>query len=191
LRKLAVKFPAVGSRVLQRARRAGAQVFGDTETVIRSGNWHGNDTIWRMCLDLNKIVAYGSPDGTLRVPHLENRKRHIALVDGLIAGEGRGPMNPDPVFAGLLIFGTNPPSVDAACAWLMGFDPDRLPIVHQAFEIENYALADHSWQDITVNSNVPEWNAKLPDIPDNSTFHFEPHFGWKGAVERRSEVLAQ
>jgi len=190
LRRIAVSFPGVGSRLLQRARRAGTQVFGDTETVVRSGNWHGNDTIWRMCLDLNKVVSYGSADGTLREAKPANRKRHIALVDGLIAGEGPGPMNPDPVPAGLLAFGTNAPSVDAACAWLMGFDPESLPIVRQAFLVKEFPLVDHDWRDVEVKSNVREWNAKLSEIPDDSTFHFEPHFGWKGAVERRSGVLA-
>jgi hypothetical protein len=144
-----------------------------------------------MCLDLNKIVSYGSADGTLRDPkNPANRKRHIALVDGLIAGEGRGPMNPDPVPGGLLVFGTNAPSVDASCAWLMGFDPESLPIVRQAFLVKEFPLADHGWRDVEVKSNVRGWNAKLPEIPDESTFHFEPHFGWKGAVERRSGVLA-
>jgi uncharacterized protein (DUF362 family) len=190
LRRFAVSFPGIGAWLLQRARRTGTQVFGDTETVVRSGNWYGNDTIWRMCLDLNKIVAYGSEDGILREPKPENRKRHYVLVDGFIAGEGRGPMNPDPVAAGLLVFGTNPPSVDASCAWLMGFDPDNLPIVRHAFEIEKFPLANHHWRDVLLKSNVREWNAKLPEIPDDSTFHFEPHFGWKGSVERRSGVLA-
>jgi uncharacterized protein (DUF362 family) len=190
LRNMAVRFPKAGTRILQRARRAGTQVFGDTETVVRSGNWFGNDTIWRMCLDLNKIVLYGSSDGTLRKATPENRKRHFVLVDGFIAGEGRGPMNPDPVAAGLLVFGTNPPSVDASCAWLMGFDPESLPIVRQSFAVKEFPLADHNWRDVTLRSNVQEWNSKLPDIPDDSTFHFEPHFGWKGAVERRSGVLA-
>ena len=76
------------------ARRAGRPVFGDTETVVRSGNWWGNDTVWRMCLDLNKIVLYGSPDGSFRPATREHRKRHYVLIDGILAGQGRGPMNP-------------------------------------------------------------------------------------------------
>ena len=43
----------------------GYLLFGDTETVIRSGNWHGNDTCWRMALDLNRILLYGNTDGTM------------------------------------------------------------------------------------------------------------------------------
>lgn len=190
LRAMALRFPVIGPKVLQRARRVGASVFGDTESVIRSGNWFGNDTIWRMCLDLNKLVLYGGADGRLREPLPENRKRHYVLVDGLIAGEGSGPLNPDPVHAGTLIFGSNPPSVDAACAWLMGFDPEKIPIVRQAFQVRQYPLVDHDWRDVELISNVAAWNNLLVDVPEESVFHFEPHFGWKGQVERQAEVVA-
>jgi hypothetical protein len=137
-----------------------------------------------MCLDLNKIALYGNPDGTLRPGIPKNRKRHYVLVDGIIAGEGRGPMNPDPVPAGILVFGLHPATVDAACAYLMGYDPERIPIVRQAFRCRYYPLAEWDWRDVRIISNRPEWNGLLPDIPDDATFHFEPHFGWKGHIER-------
>lgn len=188
LRKFVVNFPGVGPKVMQHARKMGTQVFGDTETVIRSGNWYGNDTIWRMCLDLNKLLLYGNPDGSLREGVAHNRKRHFALVDGMIAGEGRGPMNPDPVPAGVLVFGIHPPSVDAACAYLMGFDPLKLPIVREAFRCEFLPLSDHAVDDIRVVSNVSAWNGPLLSLPEDSTYHFEPHFGWKGHIERQPAV---
>lgn len=183
-RRVSLALPVLGPWLHRKARAAGSRVFGDSEEVIRSGNWSGNDTVWRMCLDLNKLIFYGNPDGTLRAPFAGNRKRHFSLVDGIVAGEGRGPMNPDPVEAGVVIFGVHPASVDAACAWLMGFDPDAIPIVRQAFHTRKYPLAEWGWRDVVLVSNVPEWNARLPEIPDHSTFHFRPHFGWLGRVER-------
>jgi len=184
MHRIVVASPTLGTELLTLTRKPGIQIFGDTENVIRSGNWWGNDTIWRMCLDLNKLVLYGNPDGTLRADSPHNRKRHFVMADGIIAGEGRGPMNPDPVNAGLLVFGSHPPSVDAVCAYLMGFDPDRIPIVRQAFSCRTYALGVHSLRDIRITSNVSEWNQNLPRIPSDATFHFEPHFGWKGKIER-------
>lgn len=186
LHRLIVRFPVVGSRVHLVARRLGLHVYGDSEKVVRSGNWWGNDTVWRMCLDLNMAVLYANRDGTLRDPRPESRKRHYVLVDGILAGEGRGPMNPDPVEAGLIVFGLNAPSVDAVCAYLMGFDPDKIPIVREAFRRAPYSLADWEWSDVQVMSNVAAWNGMLPEIPDESTFRFEPHFGWKGKIERRA-----
>ena len=93
-------------------------------------------------------------------------------------------MNPDPVPAGILVFGLHPASVDAACAYLMGYDPERIPVVRQAFRCQHYPLAEWDWRDVQLISTRPEWNGSLPDIPDEATFHFEPHFGWKGHIER-------
>ena len=184
LRRFSRHVPGLGTLTHRAARRLGRHVFGDTEEVIRSGNWWGNDTVWRMCLDLNKVLLYGNRDGTLREPAPRARKRHFVLVDGIVAGEGRGPMNPDPVPAGVLVFGLNGPSVDAACGYLMGFDPERIPIVRQAFRCRHYPLAEWDWRDVVVASDRAEWNGPLPDVADEATFHFEPHFGWKGHIER-------
>jgi uncharacterized protein (DUF362 family) len=183
-RRLSLKVPGVGPWIHRRARSVGRHVFGDTEDVVRSGNWRGNDTVWRMCLDLNKLILYGNPDGTLRPPLPSNRKRHYSLVDGIVAGEGSGPLNPDPVEAGVLVFGVHPVSVDAACAYLMGFDPDRVPIIRQAFRCRGFPLAEWGWRDVSLTSNVPEWNGPLADVESESTYHFRPHFGWTGHVER-------
>lgn len=184
LRQLSARAPGVGPLLHRHARRLGRQVFGDTDEVIRSGNWWGNDTTWRMCLDLNKILLYGNPDGSMRHGSPENRKRHYVLVDGIIAGEGRGPMNPDPVPAGLVLFGVNPASVDAACAYLMGFDPERIPIVRQAFRCLEFPLTEWGWREVELRANTPEWNGLLPNIDSATTFHFKPHFAWKGHIER-------
>ena len=189
-RRVSLGLPYLGPWLHRHARTAGSHVFGGTEDVIRSGNWWGNDTVWRMCLDLNKILLYGNPDGTLRAPLPANRKRHYVLVDGILAGEGRGPMNPDPVPAGLVVFGLHPASVDAACALLMGFDPERIPLVRQAFRCASHPLADWAWHDVGLLSNKPHWNGRLPSIPHEFTLHFEPHFGWKGHIEREPAALA-
>jgi uncharacterized protein (DUF362 family) len=187
VRRLSGAIPFVGLWLHQRARKIGTSLMGDSETVIRSGNWWGNDTTWRMCLDLNKLVFYGNLDGTLRDGSPKNRKRHYVLVDAIVAGEGRGPLNPDPVSMGTLLFGLNPASVDAACAYLVGFDPERIPILKHAFQCQNYPLAEWNWNDVQIVSNKPEWNGLLVDIPQDETFKFEPHFGWKTRIERQSE----
>jgi hypothetical protein len=137
-----------------------------------------------MCLDLNKLVLYGNRDGSLRAGDAAQRKRYLSLVDGLIAGEGSGPANPDPVAAGLVVFGYNPAYVDAVCAYLMGFDLDKIPLVRQAFRCHHYSLTDCDWADVECVSNEAAWNGRLADIPDDSTWRFKPHHGWRGYVER-------
>jgi uncharacterized protein (DUF362 family) len=182
-RELSMRSGWLGSLCHWLARKIGIKVFGDTNEIIRSGNWWGNDTAWRMCLDLNKIIMYGKMDSSFRDAKPENRKKYYVLVDGIIAGEGKGPMDPDPVGAGLVVFGLNPATTDAVCARLMGFDPELIPIVRQAFCCR-MPLTEWGWEEIRVISNKPAWNKMLPEITDAATFHFAPHFGWIGHIEK-------
>jgi len=66
----------------------------------------------------------------------------------------------------------------------MGFDPDRIPIVRQAFRCEHLPLAEWDWTDVELVSDEPAWNGPLLGVADASTFHFRPHFGWTGMIER-------
>jgi len=93
-------------------------------------------------------------------------------------------LNPDPVAAGVVLFGVHPPSVDATCAYLMGFDPDKVPIVSRSFQCRRFPLSDHAWREIVVRSNLAAWNRQLAEISPADTFHFKPHFGWKEHIEQ-------
>ncbi|MBL9122693.1 MAG: DUF362 domain-containing protein, partial [Planctomycetaceae bacterium] len=184
LRKVATRLPGVGTWLLRRARKAGKKVFGDTSQVVRSGNWYGNDTTWRMCLDLNKIVLYGQIDGTFRPAALTQRKTYLSFVDGVIGGQGDGPMNPDPFDSRVILFGSNPAVVDACAAVLMGFDVARLPLVKNAFCARGFPLVAGDWRTIECQSNVAAWNGALGEIArQGESLAAAPHFGWVGHVE--------
>jgi hypothetical protein len=73
----------------------------------------------------------------------------------------------------------------------MGFDPDKVPIIRQAFQCRHLPLAEHRWRDIAVISNHAAWNRRLDSIGAGETFHFAPHFAWKGRVERLSSTEDQ
>jgi hypothetical protein len=182
--RLATRIPVASAPLHRRARRVGLDLFGGSDKIIRSGNWWGNDTIWRMCLDLNKIVAYGDPTGAMRAPLAHRRKPHLVVVDGVLAGEGAGPTEPSRVDAGIVAFGSNAPSVDAACAVLMGFDPLRIPIVSRAFQCEAWPLTEWSIAEVKLRSNEDRWNGCLAAINPDDTFRFAPHFAWVGHIER-------
>jgi uncharacterized protein (DUF362 family) len=173
----------VMARALSPLNVVGKKVFGDTRQVIRSGNWHGNNTIWRMILDLNKVLLYGNPDGSMRADRPEFRKRYIGIVDGILAGEGHGPLAPEPVSMGYLLCGTNPVAIDAVSATLMGFDALKIPAIARAFEIRSYPLCDFRLQDIRVAIGDGEFS--LDAVPEKWIVPFEPQFGWKGHIERQ------
>ena len=167
-------------------KQAGRAVFGDSEQVTRSGNWYGNDTTWRMALDLNKALFYFNGEGLPRSKPL----RYLTIVDGIIAGEGNGPMSPDARPAGLIVAGRNPVAVDTVCTLIMGFDYRRIGIVASAWNIKDYALAPFPSREVRCSSNLPEWNGSLEDIGQAPHLAFRPHFGWKGHIERPANVEA-
>lgn len=149
------------------ARRVGSKIFGDTNKVVRSGNWYGNDTTWRMVLDLNKALLHFDGEGQPRKKPL----RYLSIIDGIIAGEGNGPMEADAKPCGVLIAGTNPVAADFVGARIMGFDWQKIPMLREAFENTDLELAGFSSEEIEV----------LPELGE--IFHFKPHFGWKDHIE--------
>jgi uncharacterized protein (DUF362 family) len=167
--------------IARRTKRVGYEVFGDTESVVRSGNWHGNDTVWRMCLDLNRILLYGGADGTLRPAGAA--KRFFSVVDGIVAMEGNGPVAGDRREAGVVVAGANPVAVDAVCARLMGFDPARLPLLARAFEPHRWPLIEGTESDVLALSDAPAWDRPLAEWKAADSLRFRPHFGWAGTME--------
>lgn len=100
-----------------------------------AAGWYGNDTTWRMVMDLNKIMIYGKSDGTLAdIPQREI----FSLCDGIIAGEGDGPLNPLPLPLGILSFTNNSGLNDICMATLMGFDYKKIPLLrNQIIDFKN------------------------------------------------------
>jgi uncharacterized protein (DUF362 family) len=170
-----LKAPAIGGPLYRLARRRGDLLGGDGPT-IRNGNWQGNDTCWRMALDLNRALLFARRDGTLRAT-LEP-KRVFCIVDGIIGGEGNGPTDPVPVFSNVLIAGGNPAEVDAAAARVMGFDIDRLPIVSHAFDAHALPIATTSIDRVTCFDERVDAKILLSDVRAAVRGGFRPHFGW-------------
>lgn len=134
------------------------------------GSWYGNDTVWRMVVDLNKILIYGSTKG-----HIMDRpqRKFFSIIDGIIAGEGDGPLAPDAKVCGLIIGGENFLLTDLAAIKLMGFDPYKIPQYKHSIDLEKYRFAN------TIDKEIK--------IESNNEFHcfFNASQGWKGHIEKK------
>ncbi len=170
-----------GARMM---KRFGRIIFGDTNEAARSGNWHGNDTAWRMVLDLNKALFHFDEEARQRSKAL----RYLTIVDGVVAGEGNGPMAPDAVPAGVLIAGLNPVAVDAVSTLLMGFDDTKVPLLARAWQARGFSLANFPREAVFCVSNFPAWNGSIDTLVSSPHLEFKPHFGWRGHIERRLET---
>ncbi len=179
LERLTLEHPAVFAPMYRLAKRIATPLWGHTRETIRNGNWHGNDTAWRMVQDINRCLYYS--DG--RSFPMTEPKRCFAVVDGVIAGDNEGPGAPDRVEAGVLIGGFNPVAVDCAAARLMGFDPLKLPMLREAFAASRLPLAEFGYEDITLASNWAQWQGTVAALAPEHTFHFQPNFSWRGHIE--------
>ena len=164
---------SAGGSMLRASFRVLKRVIRPLAPVIE-GAWWGNDTAWRMVLDLVRIAAYCSAEGKMQSIPV---RKQLALIDGIFGGEGEGPAYPTAVHCGVLQFGDNLPAVDALNALLMGFDPDKIPLVHRSLLLNKYPLLARPVEEETIIFNGRA--ASMDEFRQESIFHFLPSEGWK------------
>jgi uncharacterized protein (DUF362 family) len=181
----------IGTGLVRLYRRAETTVRGDA--FIRAGNWYGNRTTWRMCLDLNRCVYYSDAHGV----HLEAGspvRVVLTVMDAIVAGEGNGPLAPRDVPLGAVIAGVDPVAVDLAALRLMGFAPEKVPKIWQAMQSDELRVtAVRSAEDVVVglvqDGSSPSGPAALLPLQAIATAHpFEPHSGWSHHIEREQSL---
>jgi uncharacterized protein (DUF362 family) len=184
-------FPLLGparSILAAPLKAAGQLVFGDTNTdTVRSGNWYGNDTTWRMVLDLNRALLYADKDG-----HLQDQpmRRSFCIVDGIVGGEGNGPLDPTPKPSGVILAGANSVAVELASVRLMGFDYSQLPVLCRALDDHHLPIAIFEYDDVVCRSNDQRFDRQLREF-DGMNLAFKPHFGWEGHVETSCPLVSE
>lgn len=139
------------------------------------GEWYGNDTVWRTILDIFRIIRYANSSGKLNGA---NPKKILTIVDGIIAGEGEGPLAPTPKKAGWIIGGSDPVAVDLVCATLMGFDYKKIPQIQNALMRTYLELFPWSVDDIQILL-WPNNKFTIDSLSDISDRFVAPE-GWQG-----------
>lgn len=150
-------------------------VFRFWNTFLKSpyhslgASWYGNDTVWRMVSDINTIALYGQNNGVL-----DNKQQRIiySLSDGIIGGEGNGPLQPDPLELGVMMFSNSSLLHDLIIAELMQFDYRKIPILKN--------IPDSNLMSGEISVNGKEY--KLKDISKLS-IKTRPANGWIGHIE--------
>lgn len=99
------------------------------------GRFHsgpGNDILWRTLADLNKIIHYAGVDGKV---YPTPQRRYLNVVDAIVGTDRGGPISDSIVYSNCIVAGADPVGVDAACALLMGWNPEVLNLVKNSSEI--------------------------------------------------------
>ena len=156
-----------------------------SKRVYEPGCWYANDSTWRMATDLMKIAVFADKQGVVQdCP----QRKWFSVVDGIIGGENRGPLTPDPKEAGVLIAGENLLAVDLVATRLMGLDPMLLQLYRDLLNDPHFDFGVRSLENITVMSNEAAWTSCLRDCK-NPFLGFKPHPGWIGHVEIQRKDL--
>ena len=140
-------------------------------TVQIEGSWHGNDTIWRTCLDLNRALLYAGADGRMQNTP---QRQEISIVDAVITGQGEGPLAPEPLETGAVFAVHNPAVGDFLGARLLGFDPAKIPLLRHSAD-------DMPWR---ICHSLPEFPDFQPPFP-----RARPPKGWAGHIERDRDAV--
>ena len=146
------------------------------KSQFHSGAWYGNDTIWRMIIDLNKIVMFANQDGRLS----EQPQRNICfIVDGVIAGQGDGPLSPIAKEVGIILAATDVVAIDVVMARIMGYDWHKIPLLSNfLIQTSTQRLTQIDKDEIKVitdDGNIP--------LEELEPMNFIPPPGWIGNIE--------
>ena len=130
-------------QVAGRALRLPSHIL-DTDNLM-DGGWSGNDTIPRTTLDINNALYFLHTTGNSR-QYLSSEPLRTALhiVDGVVAGEGNGPLRPSPKQARLVMGGWNPLTIDACAGRLIGLDANKVRLLRYGFSHPRSMLASVS-----------------------------------------------
>ena len=100
----------------------------DVATMANAG-WYGNDTIWRTVMDINTIALFGDAEGRIH----ETQQRHLYIImDGIIGGQGDGPLHPEPSALGVIAMADNPYLMDVVAGHLYHLNSDKIPLLRAA-----------------------------------------------------------
>jgi hypothetical protein len=141
---------------------------------VIEGAWWGNDTAWRMAVDLARIATYANGKGELQdIPC----RKHIVLTDGIVGGEGDGPAYPTAVQSGVLTLSDNLSAADHVNALLMGFDPEKIPMVRESAHLNKYPLLKSDFSNCEIISNGR--SISMAELKQSEKIRFQPQDGWK------------
>ena len=107
---------------------------------MKMHHWAGVTLSLKNCFGCVPGRIYGWPKNALHWAGLEGSildvaaavRPDLAIVDGIVAMEGNGPITGNPVHLGALVFGDDPVATDVTAARIMGVDPERVAYLAEA-----------------------------------------------------------
>ena len=105
---------------------------------IKTHHWAGVTLSMKNMFGIVPGARYGWPKNILHWKGIQESVLdlcatvpvHFVIADGIVAMEGNGPLNGSPRSLGKIVLANDAVAADAICARLMGFEPGRIPHIH-------------------------------------------------------------
>ena len=147
--------------------------------VLDAGNWHGNDSAWRMTVDLFRAITFVDTNGKVQKKPV---RKSFTFIDGIIGGENRGPLDPDSNFSGVMIASSNLLAADLVATRLMGFDYNKVKTYEFLLNDPHFDFGIGNPEDINVVCDDASIAHCMKD-KKSKFFDYLPHPGWVGTME--------
>jgi uncharacterized protein (DUF362 family) len=121
------------------------RTIADADIVVsmpkmKMHHWAGVTLSLKNCFGSVPGRIYGWPKNALHWAGLEQAildvsaavRPAFAIVDGIVAMGGNGPITGDPVPVGVVVIGDDPVATDVTAAGIMGVDPEKVPYLVEA-----------------------------------------------------------
>jgi uncharacterized protein (DUF362 family) len=148
-RQLASRYTPLGSVWLP-------QAVAEADIVVsmpkmKTHHWAGVTLSLKNCFGCLPGRVYGWPKNALHWVGIENAildvagavRPSYAIVDGIVAMEGNGPIQGSAVAAGVLVFGDDPVATDTVTASMMGYAPGEVAYLAEAARFLGQGDLDH------------------------------------------------
>jgi uncharacterized protein (DUF362 family) len=144
---------------------------------MKTHHWAGLTLSMKNLFGVMPGIVYGWPKNVFHVRGISQSvldivaavRPQLAIVDGIVAMEGDGPILGQPRKANLVVLGENCVAVDATCARLMGFDPMEINYLRAASGSLGPIRSGHIEQR-GEEARAPERPFKLLDHPEVERF---------------------
>jgi len=151
--------------------------------LTQGGAWPGNDTLWRSILDLAAVVSRADAAGVMgTVP----ARAQLCVVDGIVCGEGEGPLIPTPKNIGVILCSRDPLVADLAAARVAGFDWRSIPYLQQAVKAAAGTIPDPGALPVAVTGQP------LPvPLAESPSWRLAPPSAWESRLRSSPEPEAK
>jgi uncharacterized protein (DUF362 family) len=112
----------------------------------------------------------------------------IHIADAIVAGQGNGPLAPEPLELGLLLGSNNAAAMDWVGAQVLAYDPAKISLVRHAFDRFHWPIANFLSSSVSL---VGDLGAGAPQVILDAVRRCVTHpVGWRDAARQPAETCA-